>query len=443
MKNKILLAILILGLLSIYPLWRYYNHAKIFAEAVLNHADGLGKWSHTSIQSNLDGKITIRNLNFTPQGYTQSLSINNVVISTNPGFLFKSNAMELNYVLPETLSISINSANLNRGSSDDFSNHLKDNSYWMLMAGYAGSFGCQRESYTSFDDETWSNLFDNNQLYNVDLFYSRQGNGSLDVDLILDAENLFSTTWSSNLKSSYNDKQIVIDEMVVDKLFYNYLDNGFNKKRNDACKENFNSSYAAYRISSAEHVQKYIRNYFTKELPTALINLYQRMLEPDTEYSATFTFIKRQYLKELYKTGQRKFYENAEIEIASRNNNYIPVELTDIDFTVIDSELLKEESIKRENLETKKKLENLKQKVDKNKPIIYKTATQSSRKVDVSSIQTVINKKVRIKTYMGRPITGYIRSVDGNIAIIESRYKSGFAKLSIARRNIASIELLR
>jgi hypothetical protein len=442
MKNKFLLAIFILGLLSIYPLWRYYTHSKIFAEAVLNHAAGLGKWSNTSIQPSLSGKITISNLNFTPHGYSQNLSIDNVIISTSPGFLFYSSANELNFLLPETLSVSINSANLNHGS-DDFSNYLKESSYWMLMAGYAGSFGCQRESYTSFNDESWANVFDINQLYNVDLFYSRQGNGSLDVDLILDAENLFSTTWSSNLKSSYNDKQIILDELIVDKLFYYYLDNGFNNKRNNACKENYNSSYAAYRISSAEHVQKYMRSYFTKELPTTLINLYQRMLEPDVEYNAIFTFVERQFLKELYKTDQRKFYENAAVEIASRNNNYITVELADIDFTVIDSELLKEENEKRKNIQVQEKLDSKKQKVDINKPRIYKTSSKSSRIIAVNKINTALNKQVRLKTIRGRPIIGRIRGVDGKLATIETRYKSGIATLSIALDNIASIELLR
>jgi hypothetical protein len=442
MKNKILLTILILGLLSIYPIWRYYNHAKIFAESLVNHAAGLGKWTQSSIHSDFDGTIIIRNLNFTPKGFTQSFSIDSLKISTSPRFIFTTSALDLNNALPESLSISINTATLNSRSSD-FSNAMKKSSYWMLMAGYAGSFGCQKELYTSFDDNTWDNIFSNDQLYNVDLFYSRQANGSLDVDLILDAENLFSTTWSSNLKSSYNDKQIVFDELIVDKLFYNYLDNGFNKKRNNACKENYNSSYAAYRISSAEHVQKYMRSYFTKELPTSLINLYQRMLEPDVEYNAMFTLTDRQYLSNLYSTEQRKFYENAVVEIATRGNNYLPVELTEIDFTVIDSELLKRENFKREKIVAQEALKNKKLKIDKTKPRIHTIGGKISKKIAVKNIQNAINKKVRVKTIMGRPIIGRIRSVDGNMATIETRYKSGDAQLSIELSKISSIELLR
>jgi hypothetical protein len=442
MKNKILLVILILGLLSIYPLWRYYSHAKIFADALINHASGLGKWTKTSVHSDLDGTITIRNLKFVPLGYTQSFSIDSLKISTSPSFIFTSSAIDLSYDLPVSMSISINAATLNT-QNGDFSNSMKSSSYWMLMAGYAGSFGCQKEIYTSFDDNTWKNIFSNDQLYNVDLFYSRQANGSLDVDLILDAENLFSTTWSSNLKSSYNDKQIVFDELIVDKLFYNYLDNGFNKKRNNACKENYNSSYAAYRISSAEHVQKYMRSYFTKELPTSLINLYQRMLEPDAEYNAMFTLTDRQYLSDLYRTEQRKFYENAAVEIATRSNNYIPVELTEIDFTVIDSELLKKENFKREKIIAQEILNNKKQKIDKTKPRIHTIGGKISKKIAVKNIQNAIDKKVRVKTIMGRPIIGRIRSIDSNIATIETRYKSGVAQLSIPLSKISSIELLR
>jgi hypothetical protein len=442
MKNKILIAILIIGLLSIYPMWRYYSHAKIFAESVLIHAGNLGKWTHGSINSSLDGKITIRNLNFVPKGYKQSFTIDNIVITTNPLFLFKSKAINLNIALPETMSISINSAQLDY-NSNDISQQLQANSYWMLMAGYAGSFGCKKDFYTSFNDNTWTNLFDKSQIFNADLFYSKQSNGSLDVDLVLDAENLFSTTWSSNLKSTYYEKQIVLDELIVDKLYYNFLDNGFNLKRNNACKENYNSSFAAYRISSADHVQKYLRSYFTKELPTTLINIYQRMLEPNVEYNAIFNLDNSQYLSEIYKSNQRDFYENSSTEIATRGNNYIPVNLEEIDFTVIDTELLKKENLKREQQDKQAALDKLSQKKDINKPIIYTTGTKTSRNLPINMLHTAINKKIRIKTVRGRPITGLIRGINNDMVSIETRYKTGFAKLLVPISSIASIELLR
>lgn len=181
MKNKILAVILVLGLLSIYPLWRYFTNAKVFAEALLNHASGLGEWTHGEISTTFDGKITIRDLSFKPHSYKQNFKISNITILTDPMFLLKNSTQRLAIMLPESLSLSINSASFNN-QSDTLYHTLRDKSMWMLMAGFAGSFGCTRESYTSFDQQTWKNILSKEQVFNVDLYYSRQNNGSLDVD---------------------------------------------------------------------------------------------------------------------------------------------------------------------------------------------------------------------------------------------------------------------
>ncbi|MBL4659838.1 MAG: hypothetical protein JKY19_05750 [Alcanivoracaceae bacterium] len=442
MKNKILGFIIVLGLLSIYPVWRYFTNANTFAKAILEHASGLGNWSHRSISSNFDGEITINGLTFKPNNYEQTFEIDSLTIKTNPMFLLKSSALKLDYMLPESLSISINTVILG-DNSDVILDALREDSMWMLMAGFAGSFGCDRESYTSFDKISWQQILDKDQVFNVDLYYSRQLNGSLDVDLILDAENLFSSTWSSNLKSSYNDDQIIFDELIVDKLYYHYLDNGFNLKRNNACMQNYKSSFAAYRLSSAEHVQQYLRSHFSKELPSVLINWYQRMLAPDVEYNAIITLNERKYLNDVYGIDQRDLYENSLVEVATTENDYLPIALKEIDFTNIDSELLRKENTKRQQREKQKQLDTKNQNKNKNKPTIYTTGNKSSRKIPTNKLNTIIGKKIRIKTLRGRPIVGYLRNVTAKNISVETIFKTGRAKLIIDLDKIASVELMK
>jgi len=442
MKIKILSLLIVLALLSIYPIWRYNNNAKFFAEAVLAHASMMGKWTHQSISNNLDGKITINNLTFKPNNHSQSFDISSMVITTSPMFILKSNAYELDYMLPESMSIAINSAILTR-NSNDINQALKSNSMWMLIAGYAGSFGCIRESSISFDDTSWANILDKDQIFNVDLYYSRQFNGSLDVDLILDAENLFSSTWSSNLKSSYPDNQIIIDELLVDKLFYAYLDNGFNFKRNNACMKNYQSSFAKYRLSSAEHIQKYLREHFSKELPKTLINWYQRMLAPDVEYNAIITLNDRKYLNDVYRINQRDLYENSMVEISTAENEYLPITLTDIDYTSIDTEILKQENLRKKKKARLAKLEAEKKKNAKFKPTVFRTGTKVSRQISLADLSVALNKKVRIKTSRGRPITGYIVSIDNHLLVLDSTFKTGTSTITIPINKLSSVEILK
>ena len=442
MKNKLLGLIIILGLLSIYPIYRYYSNADVFARAVLDHLSALGKWSTGSIISHYDGDITINNLTFTPNGRSQHINIGNIVIKTDPMFLLKSDSNELNYMLPETLSLSVNSALL-EGNATDIYEGLRKDSMWMVLAGFAGSFGCDRDATLSFNSSDWKNILAPGQLFNLDLFYSRQPNGSLDVDLIVDAENQFSATWSSNLKQSYNDPVISLNNLIVEKLYYNYLDYGFNLKRNNACMKNYSNSFAKYRLSSAEHIQNYLRTHFAKELPPLLISWYQRMLAPDVEYNAIFTLNERQYLNIIVDTDQVSLYQKARVEIASTDNKFIPISLKEIDFTAIDSELLKRESLKREALE--KKAQAKKHQIKKNiyAPIIHTIGKKLSKNVSLSKINTVLNKRVRIKTKRGRPITGFIRAEKNGVITIETSLKIGSAQFTLEIRQISSIELIR
>ena len=439
MKNKIIIIIVLISILA-YPLWRYFHHSEVFAKAVVGHLSQVGEWSYRSISGKLNGLVTIRGLTLTPKNYDQKISIDTIDIKTSPLFLFSSSQSELNYLLPETLSISFNSIILENNATD-LEDHLKDQSFWILMAGYAGSFGCKRESYSSFDDSTWQKLFDKNQYFNLDLYYARQQDGSLDLDLIVDAENQFSTTWSGNLQSSYNDKEIIIEELIVDKLFYSYLDNGFNLKRNNVCKENYKSSFAAYRLSSADHVQKYLRTYYEKELPPLLISWYQRMLAPDVEYNAIISLNERMYLNDIFSKNQRKIFENSVVEIATQGNEYLPVKLVDIDYRNKDSERLKIESIKKEEQLIAK--ENTKKTYNALKPKISTIGKISSKKIPKNKLANYINQRLRIKTQRGRPITGNLVKIKDGLATIQFNYKSGTATLDVKLKSIATIELIK
>lgn len=442
MKNKLIGLILFLIVILSYPTWRYFHNANIFAKAIINHASRLGEWQYGSISTSLGGSITIRNLKFTPKNYTQSYDISSIKIETTPLFLFKNSAMKLNTLLPEFISISVNGASLDNQASDIYDT-LQEKSLWMYLAGYAGSFGCKKDSYTIFPEGSWQQLIEEGQSFNLDLYYSRQANSSVDVDLILTADGLFSSTWSSNLKVAYFENQLILEDLIVDKLFYTYLDNGFNQKRNSICAQNYNGSYAKYRLSSAGHLQQYLRTFYLKQLPLDLSQRYQRMLEPDVEYNVIITLDDRKYVSDFVGQDQIELYENSQLEVSASNSDYYPVNLEEIDYTKIDTERLKSELLTREKIKRQRQLKKQKKAKSYLNAIIFKTGSSNSRIIKMQKLPTVLNKKLRIKTERGRPIIGYLRKVNEKSITIESLFTKGNAKIILNKKLIASVELMQ
>jgi hypothetical protein len=442
MKNKFIGLILILVVILSYPTWRYFHNANVFAKAIINHASRLGEWQYGSISTSLGGSITIRNLKFTPENYNQSYDISSIKIETTPLFLFKNSAMKLNTLLPEFISVSVNGASLDNHSSDIYDS-LQEKSMWMYLAGYAGSFGCQKNSYTIFPEDSWKKLIGVDQTFNLDLFYSRQSNGSVDVDLILTADELFSSTWSSNLKVAYFENQLILEDLVVDKIFYTYLDNGFNLKRNNVCTENYNGSFAKYRLSSAEHLQQYLRTYYSKQLPEDMSQRYQRMLAPDIEFNAIITLNERKYVSDFVRQDQIDLYENSQLEISTSNSEFFTAYLVDIDYTKLDTERLKSEILEREKIERQIKLKEQKKTKSYLKAVVFKTGKSKSRAISIQKLSSVLNKKLRIKTKRGRPIICYLRQVNAKSITIDSLFKNGNAKMILNKKQIASVELMQ
>lgn len=441
MKKIILIIVAVLILLSIYPIWRYYSNAKTLANTVMTYSSGLGSWSNSGISAGMDGKITVRRPVFTPSGYAQSFEAEEMVIKADAMFILKSSKSELKDYLPDTMTISVNSIVLD-SKSDDIYGTLKNNSLWKLQAGYAGSFGCTRELYTEFDDLTWSKIIPESQSYNIDLFYSRQANGSIDADLTLDVEGKFTSTWSANLKPSFNDRKIVVNDLLIDKIFYYYLDYGFNEIRNSACAANNKDSFAAYRISSVEQIQKYLRTNYIKEMPKDLLTLYQKLLAPDAEYNIIFKFPEKEYIGAIYSMPQVDFYTKTEIEISTDNNKYKQIELTDIDYTKVDSEqLLKEHEI-RERKKKEEEQARIEAEKNKNKPVVYTIGGNKATNIPLNKISSVIGKRVRIKTLRGRPVTGYLLSVDNNLVELDSIFRTGRAKITLPLDKVSSVELV-
>ncbi|MBL4773162.1 MAG: hypothetical protein JKX98_06055 [Alcanivoracaceae bacterium] len=206
--------------------------------------------------------------------------------------------------------------------------------------------------------------------------------------------------------------------------------------------QNYKSSFAAYRLSSAEHVQKYLRSYFAMELSPELINWYQRLLAPDTEYNAIITFNDPIYLDDIYKIGQVNLYENSTVEISTGENDYLPITLKEIDFTSIDSQLLIKENQQKRQRKKQEQLDKIKQQEDQNKPIIYTTSGKKSRDIPVHKLSTAIDRKIRIKTLRGRPIIGILTQVTAETVTIETIYKTGRATLSLNIDKISSVELM-
>ena len=308
---------------------------------------------------------------------------------------------------------------------------FKEKSLWMPIAGFAGSFGCNKNSFVNFDKRDIDQLINSNQVFNLDLYYSRLANGTIDFDLIIDAEEMFSTTWSSNLESSYQDDRITPEELLVKELFYSFLDNGFNSKRNQICSQNYNSSFAAFRLNSAKQLQQYLRVNYTKELPKILTTWYQRTLNPDAEYNAVIKFPERKYLSTIFMIDQTQFFTNTDVKVSLTETEYEAVVLKPIDFTNIDQEQLMKEHMKKQEEIRKKELAIQKEIEAKSKPSIVKIGHKKGEYVSVSNLNTIIGRKIRLKTQVGRPIKGVLVAVHQDLIILNTAFRSGSAELSL------------
>ena len=441
MKKYILIFITVVILLSIYPTWRYFSNAKIFANTVLNYASNLGQWTNSGISTSLNGKITVRNPVFTPNGYSQGMQADSMIITAQPMFLLKNSRSDLQDMLPENLTVAVNSIQLN-DNADDLYQSLRQSALWKLQAGFAGSFGCSKEATTEYDTQSWEQIISTNQVYNFDLYYSRQNNGSIDTDITLDAENMFTSTWSGNLKSGFNDKQIVIRDLLVDKLYYYYLDYGFNKVKNKACSANYKGSYAAYRSKAENNIQEYLRTNYLKELPKEFLLWFHKSLQSDVEYNAIFEFAERQYLNKFFDMTQVDFLSQVKTEIGTTENDYMLVELAEVDYTKVDTERLKQELEQREEQKRQEELKRLAEEENKMKPIVHTIGGAKSTKVPLNNISTAIGKRVRIKTWRGRPVIGYLLSVENNLVELESIFRTGRARISVPLDKVSSVEIV-
>jgi hypothetical protein len=442
MKNKIIILLMVLLVLSIYPIWRYTSNAKILVDNLLDKSAPLGKWTHGSVSTSFSGEITVSNLFFNPEGYEQGFEIKSMKITVDPLFILKHSRIELGYLLPETVSLSLNSIRLNTKSDDLFSS-FKTKNLWMPVAGFAGSFGCNKDSLNEFDPKDIDQIINPDQVFNLDLYYARLIDGTIDFDLIIDAEEMFSTTWSSNLQSSYQDKRIIPEELLVEELFYSYLDNGYNLKRNNICAQNYNDSFAAYRLNAAKQLQKFLRVNYTKELPKILTTWYQRSLNPEAEYNAVIEFPERKFLSNIFMMDQAQFFTNTEVKISLTPTEYEPVVLKPIDFTNIDQEQLMKEHLKIQQELKQQEVAKQQEIEDKNKPNIVKIGHKKSSYIAISNLGSYIDRRIRIKTQIGRPIKGILAAVHKDIIVLNTAYKTGSAELSLPINKILSVELIK
>lgn len=443
MKNKLIIVLAVFVILAAYPIYRYKTNAKVVANTLLSHSNALGKWSYGSIASDFSGNLTVRNLSFTPKGYEGGFDIDSLKIKTDRGFIFKHNSQELEYILPEKATLAFNAIALNSKSSDLYE-QLKNNGLWYALIGYAGSFGCQRESMETFKNSDISNFFTAEQIFNLDIYYSRLPDSSLDVDVIIDAEELFSTSWSSNIESSYVDDRIMPEELLVKTLYYTYLDNGMNSKRNKVCADNYKGSVAAYRLSAAEHLQRFFRVNYAKELSPELINWYQKSLMPDAEYNAIVEFPDRRYITELFALPQKLFFTNVDAQVSLDAVDYQKVTLQEVDFTKIDQEELMNEHIKKQEELKRGERERKRQEEQKRNPKVYKIGHSKQRMIGVSSLGSYVGKQLRLKMISGRPIIGELISInrETGMVVFKTSYKSGSAQLNLPLKKIISAELM-
>ena len=129
------------------------------------------------------------------------------------------------------------------------------------------------------------------------------------------------------------------------------------------------------------------------------------------------------------------------IEVALGENDYTAVALKAIDHLDLNMDLLRSQM---EAQEKKARVE-----AEKNKPkelikvITHKIGKQRNLNNNLSNWADAIGHNVNIKTKRGRPIFGKLLAMDANHLTVSTRYMSGNATLTVARREVMSVGLSR
>jgi len=441
MKNKNILFVIILVALLSLPWWRINHNSQFFVEGVFSQFSHLGDWDYQNFSVSVSGDIAIDKVQFKPHGYRQVINIDSITLSADVRDLLFTKSADLLVKLPAQLAVNFNHVQV-ADRSGDLQKNINADSYYPMVVGYLGAFGCGDNPEPSFSEQQWLKLFPQSPVFDIKLTYALVDDFTLDFNVNVNNIDNWFVTWSGSLTRSNNDDRLTFHDTILDTRYYYYADQGFNKRRNDMCSAQKNSSFAGYRLDSAEAVQQNLRVYAGGEMSQKLSNLYQRSLQPDVEYNAIFKLKEAKYIFEFGAWKQNDLLANSEIEAALGEQEYQAIKLSKIDYLNLDIDTL------RNDMEQRKQLQKDQQAAEQQpKKLLRQVKThiggQQKNEVIVSNWASAIGQDVKVMTKRGRPVFGVLKAVNNQQITVTTRFKSGDATISIQRKDVLSISTRR
>ncbi|TDR23639.1 hypothetical protein [Marinicella litoralis] len=434
-KNKLIVLAIFVALVAI-PYWRIKSNSTFFVEGLMLHLSHLGTWTHSSIDTSLNGKVTVNDVRFTPKGYRQTASIKSIDINTDMRKLMLSSAQNLRTHVPANMTLSFNNVQL-QNNAKDFITTVEKNSYWPMAAGYLGAYGCGTDPGPGFSPEQWDQILPTSPQFNMELSYSMVDSYHMDFNLNIDNVDNWFIAWSGTLTRPSDVPRITFNDTIVDKLYYYHVDQGFNKKRNDYCATQHNNSFSAYRLKGAEEIQAYLRVYAGKEMTQFFSNQYQRSLAENIEVNTIFKLKEPKYLYEFFSLPQKEAWATMDIEAAIGENEYQAVELAEIDFLELDMETLRAE------MEAKEQEAIRVEKASNQPKELLKTITHNiggtKSEYLIENWTHAVGQNIKVRTKRGRPIFGKLLSANGTQLTISTRYMRGNATITVAKKDVVSM----
>ncbi len=439
MNNNKIIALIIIALLFIGPYWRINDNSKYVIDGVKNHLSTLGEWKHASASTGLDGKITLSNLTFIPNGHNQGFQIRSMVIHANIWDVLLKSSRELTSNLPNVMTLSLNDITLNSNGTD-LNQSIRVNNFWPVAANGLGALGCA-EDEGHYSQDQWRQLFPQGLAFNVEFTYRKIDAFKIDFNFNVDTSNAWFTTWSGTAQRASDLPRITFDDVILETLYYYHADQGFNKRRNDLCAKAHRNSFAAYRLESANVLQQSLRAQVAKDMPEKLNNLYQRTLAADTEINAIIKLSEPKYITEVAAAPAADLLLKSKLELALGENDYTEVALKAIDHIDLNMELL------RNQMEAQEK--KAAEEAERNKPkelirtVTHQIGGEKRRAKNLSNWADAVGQQVNIKTKRGRPVFGRLVSINGDVLTVTTRYMSGDATITIPRGDVLSVGLSR
>ncbi len=439
-RNKIIVLAILIALVAL-PYWRIKNNSEFFVRGVMNHLEHMGTWNHSSIESSLDGNVTVHGVRFTPNGFKQSILINSISIHADMRKLLFSGPQKLTTHVPNNLTISFKNISFDNNSQDYLTAAEKQN-YWPMAAGYLGAFGCGTGPEPNFSPEQWRGIMATSPQFDIELNYSLVDSYHIDFNLNIESTDNWYIVWSGTLTRTSDIAQISFQDTIVEKLYYYHADQGFNKKRNDFCAQQNNESFSAYRVRSAEEIQTQLRIYHGKEMPAMLSNQYQRSLAENIEINAIFDLLEPQYIYEFADLSQKDFFIKSDIEAAFGESDYKQIELADIDFLELDIETLRTE-LEAKEAEAKRLEDEANAPKELLKTIKHTVGGETPNEYVIKDWNEAIGENIRVRTKRGRPIFGKLLSINKTHLTIATRYMRGDATISVAKKDVVRMTKTR